>query len=247
MSVPSRRAFLSAAGTSLVAPLLSPLCGLARAQTAIKPGKPGAQDMLLVIDVQNCFMPGGSLAVKEGDAIVPVINRVATVFANVAVTQDWHTKDHISFASQHSGKKPFDTVKLKYGEQVLWPEHCVQGTDGAGLHKDLAIPHAQLVIRKGFRRDTDSYSAFLEADKQTSTGLAAYLRSRKIRHVYLCGLATDFCVFWSAMDARRAGFETSVVEDACRGIDLKGSLEAAWKAMNKAGVRRVQSRDLAEA
>jgi nicotinamidase/pyrazinamidase len=229
------------AGALIATSAISPLSIAARAQAAIKPG---ARDMLIAIDVQNCFMPGGSLAVKEGDAIVPVINRVANAFANVVVTQDWHTKDHVSFASQHPGRKPFDTVKLKYGEQVLWPDHCVQGTDGAGLHKDLAIPHAQLVIRKGFRRDTDSYSAFLEADKTTTTGLAAYLRSRRIDHVYFCGLATDFCVFWSAMDARRAGFKVSVIEDACRGIDLKGSLEAAWKAMSAARVARIQSKDI---
>ena len=207
--------------------------------------KPAASDALVVVDVQNCFMPGGSLAVKEGDQIVPVINAMAKKFTNVVVTQDWHTVDHVSFASQHPGKKPFDLTRLKYGDQVLWPDHCVQGTSGADLHKDLAIPHAQLIIRKGFRRDTDSYSAFLEADKSTSTGLASYLRARKISRVVFCGLATDFCVYWSAMDARKAGFETAVVEDACRGIDLKGSLDAAWKAMAKAGVKRLQSKEFA--
>jgi nicotinamidase/pyrazinamidase len=145
--------------------------------------KPGATDALLVIDVQNCFIPGGSLAVKDGDAIVPVINKLAKSFANVVVTQDWHTADHVSFASRHLGKKPFETVKLKYGTQVLWPDHCVQGTEGAALHKDLSIPHSQLVIRKGFHKDTDSYSAFLEADRKTATGLAGYLKARGIRRL----------------------------------------------------------------
>ena len=207
--------------------------------------KPGATDALLVIDVQNCFVAGGSLAVKDGDAVVPVINRLAKAFANVVVTQDWHTADHVSFASQHPFKKPFETVKLGYGTQVLWPDHCVQGTDSAALHKDLAIPHAQLVIRKGFHKDTDSYSAFLEADRKTSTGLAGYLKARGIKRVYLAGLATDFCVAWSALDARKAGFEAAVIEDACRGIDLNGSLAKAWAAMGKAGVKRMKSADIA--
>ena len=207
--------------------------------------KPGATDALLVIDVQNCFIPGGSLAVKEGDAIVPVINKLSKSFANVVVTQDWHTADHVSFASQHAGKKPFETVKLKYGTQVLWPDHCVQGTEGAALHKDLSIPHAQLMIRKGFHKDTDSYSAFLEADRKTATGLAGYLKARGIKRVYLAGLATDFCVAWSALDARKAGFEAAVIEDACRGIDLNGSLAKAWADMGKAGVKRIKSADIA--
>ena len=206
--------------------------------------KPGDSDALLVIDVQNCFIPGGALAVKQGDAIVPVINKLAKAFANVVVTQDWHTADHVSFASQHQGKKPFETVKLKYGTQVLWPDHCVQGTDGAALHKDLSIPHAQLVIRKGFHKDTDSYSAFLEADRKTSTGLAGYLKARGIKRVYLAGLATDFCVAWSALDARKAGFQAGVIEDACRGIDLNGSLAKAWAEMGKAGVRRLKSTEI---
>jgi nicotinamidase/pyrazinamidase len=212
---------------------------------AIGADKPGASDALLVIDVQNCFIPGGSLAVKEGDAIVPVINKLARSFENVVITQDWHTADHVSFASQHQGKKPFETVKLKYGTQVLWPDHCVQGTDGAALHKDLSIPHAQLVIRKGFHKDTDSYSAFLEADRKTSTGLAGYLKARGIKRVYLAGLATDFCVAWSALDARKAGFAAAVIEDACRGIDLNGSLTKAWADMGRAGVKRMKSADIA--
>jgi len=214
------------------------------ARSGMAATKPGSTDALLVIDVQNCFIPGGSLAVKEGDAIVPVINKLAKGFANVVVTQDWHTADHVSFASAHQGKKPFETVKLKYGTQVLWPDHCVQGTDGAALHRDLSIPHAQLVIRKGFHKDTDSYSAFLEADRKTSTGLAGYLKARGIKRVFLAGLATDFCVAWSALDARKAGFEAAVIEDACRGIDLNGSLAKAWSDMTRVGVKRLKSADL---
>jgi nicotinamidase/pyrazinamidase len=206
---------------------------------------PTAKDVLLVIDVQNCFTPGGSLAVKEGDLIVPLINRIAKRFENVVLTQDWHTAHHISFASSHQGKKPFDMIDLKYGKQVLWPDHCVQGTEGASIHKDLNIPHAQLVIRKGFHNEVDSYSAFLEADGKTETGLAGYLRGRGIKRVFLCGLATDYCVSWSAQDARKFGFEATVIEDACRGIDLHGSIGAAWKAMLAKGVKRIQSSDLA--
>jgi nicotinamidase/pyrazinamidase len=209
------------------------------------PVKPGDHDALIVIDVQNCFTPGGSLAVKDGDAIVPIINAMAKKFPHVIVTQDWHTPDHVSFASQHKGKKPFEVTKVPYGNQVLWPDHCVQGTEGAQLHKDLNIPHAELVIRKGFRKGVDSYSAFLEADKRTSTGLGGYLRQRGIRNVYLCGLATDFCVAWSALDARKQAFTVAVVEDACRGIDLNGSVAAAWKDMSRAGVRRMQSNEMA--
>ena len=201
--------------------------------------------VLLVIDVQNCFLPGGSLAVKDGDKVVPVINGMAKKFADVVMTQDWHTPGHVSFASSHDGKKPFETIDLKYGKQVLWPDHCVQGTDGAGLSKDLAIPHAELVIRKGFHKDVDSYSAFTEADGKTTTGLASYLKARKLQRVFIAGLATDFCVAWSALDARKAGFDTYVVEDACRGIDTQGSLAAAWADMAKAGVKRIQSGDIA--
>jgi nicotinamidase/pyrazinamidase len=209
------------------------------------PVKPGDHDALIVIDVQNCFTPGGSLAVKDGDAIVPIINAMAKKFPHVIVTQDWHTPDHVSFASQHKGKKPFEVTKVPYGNQVLWPDHCVQGTEGAQLHKDLNIPHAELVIRKGFRKGVDSYSAFLEADKRTSTGLGGYLRQRGIRNLYICGLATDFCVAWSALDARKQAFSVAVVEDACRGIDLNGSVAAAWKDMGRAGVRRMQSSEMA--
>src|SRR6266702_3502696 len=207
--------------------------------------KPDDSSALLVIDVQNCFLPGGSLAVKEGEQVVPVINKIAKGFANVVMTQDWHTPGHISFASVHSGKKPFETVDLAYGKQVLWPDHCVQGTDGAALSKDLSIPQTGLVIRKGFHRDVDSYSAFTEADGKTTTGLAAYLKARKVKRVFVAGLATDFCVAWTAIDARKAGFETYVIEDACRGIDTQGSLAKAWTDMAKAGVKRIQSADIA--
>jgi nicotinamidase/pyrazinamidase len=203
------------------------------------------KSVLLVIDVQNCFLPGGSLAVKDGDQVVPVINRIAKGFANVVMTQDWHTAGHVSFASSHPGKKPFEVIDLSYGKQVLWPDHCVQGTEGAALSKDLSFPQAELILRKGFHKDVDSYSAFTEADGKTSTGLAKYLEARGLRRVFVAGLATDFCVAWSALDARKAGFETYVVEDACRGIDTQGSLAKAWADMDKAGVKRIQSSDLA--
>src|ERR1700744_1630267 len=199
---------------------------------------------LLVIDVQNCFLPGGSLAVKDGDQVVPVINRLAKGFTNVVMTQDWHTAGHVSFASSHAGKKPFETVDLPYGKQVLWPDHCVQGTDGASLSKDLSIPQAELIIRKGYHKDVDSYSAFTEADGKTTTGLAAWLKGRKLQRLFIAGLATDFCVAGTAMDARKAGFEAYVIEDACRGIDTQGSLAKAWADMAKAGVKRIQSGDI---
>ncbi len=234
----SRRALLATGGTMAAAAL----AGDAGAQGRLKPG---AESALIVVDVQNCFTPGGSLAVAKGDEIIPLINKIAKGFQNVVLTQDWHTPGHISFASAHPGKKPFEAVKLPYGQQVLWPDHCVQGTDGAGLHKDLAIPHAQLVIRKGYNPKVDSYSAFIEADKRSRTGLDGYLRGRGVRTVYVVGLATDFCVGWTAVDARKLGFTALVIEDACRGIDTQGSLAAAWKAMAKAGVKRIQSADLA--
>ena len=199
---------------------------------------------LLVVDAQYGFMPGGGLPVEGGDAIVPVINRIAPRFANVVLTQDWHPRDHVSFAASHPGRAPFETIRLPYGEQVLWPTHCVQGTHDAALHADLRIDHAQLIVRKGFRRELDSYSAFVEADRRTTTGLAAYLGARGIRALYLCGLATDYCVAWSALDARAAGFEATVVEDACRAIDLDGSLARAWSAMAAAGVRRCTSAEI---
>jgi nicotinamidase/pyrazinamidase len=207
--------------------------------------KPDDASVFLVIDVQNCFLPGGSLAVKDGDQVVPVINKLAKGFANVVMTQDWHTEGHVSFASSHDGKKPFDIIDLPYGKQVLWPDHCVQGTEGAALSKDLSIPQAGLVIRKGFHKNVDSYSAFTEADGKTTTGLEAYLKARKIERLFVAGLATDFCVAWTALDGRKAGFETYVVEDACRGIDTQGSLAKAWSDMDKAGVKRIQSADIA--
>lgn len=200
---------------------------------------PNKTDALLVVDVQNDFMPGGALAVPRGDEIVPLVNRLAAGFANVILTQDWHPKGHISFASSHPGRKPFETKKLRYGMQVLWPEHCVQGTEGAALHRDLSIPHAQLLIRKGCQERVDSYSAFLEADRKTRTGLEGYLKSRDIKRVFCAGLATDFCVAWTALDARKFGFQAVVIEDACRAIDVEGSLDAAWKQMKKAGVRKI--------
>jgi nicotinamidase/pyrazinamidase len=173
-----------------------------------------------------------------------VINRLAKGFANVVLTQDWHTPGHTSFASVHPGKKPFETIDLAYGKQVLWPDHCVQGTDGAALSKELSIPQAELIIRKGYHQDVDSYSAFTEADGKTTTGLAAYLKARNLQRLFIAGLATDFCVAWTALDARKAGFEALVIEDACRGIDTQGSLAKAWADMDKAGVKRIQSSDI---
>jgi nicotinamidase/pyrazinamidase len=206
---------------------------------------PDDRDVLVVVDVQNGFMPGGSLPVPHGDQVVPVINRLARAFRHVIVTQDWHTPGHISFASSHAGKKPFDTIELPYGSQVLWPDHCIQGTVDAELHAKLSIPHAQLIVRKGYRQQVDSYSAFLEADRTTMTGLSGYLGERGLANAYFVGLATDFCVAWSALDAKHAGFEASVIEDATRAIDAGGSLERAWKEMAAAGVGRIQAAHLA--
>ena len=234
-----RRHILKGVGMTALATFIS---SDLRAATPIKPDDASA---LLVIDVQNCFLPGGSLAVKDGEQVVPVINRIAKGFSNVVMTQDWHTPGHISFASAHAGKKPFETIELPYGTQVLWPDHCVQGTDGAALSKDLSIPQAELIVRKGFHKDVDSYSAFTEADGKTTTGLAAYLQARQMKRLFVAGLATDFCVAWTALDARKAGFETYVVEDACRGIDTQGSLAKAWDEMAKAGVERIKSTDIA--
>ena len=200
-------------------------------------------DALIVIDVQNCFIPGGSLEVKKGNEVVPIINRLAKSFATVVLTQDWHTACHKSFASSHPGRKPFETIRMPYGDQVLWPDHCVQGTPGAEFAPGLSIPTAGLILRKGWNREVDSYSAFNEADRKP-TGLAAYLRQRGINRIFLAGLATDFCVAWSATDARKANVTTAVIEDACRAIDLNGSLDAAWDDMIKAGVHRLQSTDI---
>ncbi|HEX4508807.1 MAG TPA: bifunctional nicotinamidase/pyrazinamidase [Burkholderiaceae bacterium] len=209
--------------------------------------KPGSDSALIVVDVQNCFIDGGTLPVKGGAEVVPVINKLAEAFGNIVVTQDWHTPGHASFASSYPGKKPFETTKLSYGTQVLWPDHCVQGTDDAALDKDLKLPTAQLIVRKGFHKDMDSYSAFEEADHKTATGLGGYLKQRGIKKVFVTGLATDFCVAWTAMDARKAGFEVYVIEDATRAIDLNGSLAAAWKQMSAKGVKRIQSADIESA
>jgi len=194
------------------------------------------REVLLIIDVQNDFCPGGALAVPQGDAIVPGVNRLARSFAHVILTQDWHPLGHASFASSHPGKRPFDAIEVSYGTQILWPDHCVQGTQGAGFHPKLDIPHAELVLRKGFRSTVDSYSAFRENDRRTLTGLAGYLRERGLDRVIMCGLATDFCVAFSAIDGRQAGFDVSVVTNACRGIDVEGSLARAMRSMNEAGV-----------
>lgn len=201
-------------------------------------------DVLVVVDMQNDFLPGGSLAVAGGDRITAPINALARQFAGVVLTQDWHTPGHISFASSHPGRDPFSTIELAYGMQVLWPDHCVMGTRGADFAADLDIPHAQLVIRKGFNAGVDSYSGFREADRQTQTGLAGYLRERHFTRLFLVGLATDFCVAWTALDARAAGFEAIVVEDLTRPIDADGSLAAAWADMAAAGVGRISSTDL---
>jgi nicotinamidase/pyrazinamidase len=200
-------------------------------------------DILLVIDMQADFMPGGALAVEEGDTIVPLVNRLAQWFPHVVVTQDWHPTGHASFASTH-GAQPFETKRLDYGDQTLWPDHCVQGTAGAALHPDLAIDAAFLILRKGMHRGVDSYSAFVEADGKTTTGLAALLRARGVKRIFACGLATDYCVAFSALDARAAGFETFVIEDACRAIDANDSLDAAWARMNAAEVWRIESRGI---
>jgi nicotinamidase/pyrazinamidase len=198
-------------------------------------------DALVVIDVQNDFCPGGALAVPDGDAVVPLINGLTRRFAHVLLTQDWHPPGHESFASSHPGRQPFETVEVAYGPQTLWPDHCVQGTSGAAFHKDLDTGRAELIVRKGFRREIDSYSALYENDHTTPTGLTGYLRTRGFTRLFMAGLATDFCVRFSAVDAAREGFEVVVVEDGCRAIDLEGSLAAAREAMRAAGVALAQS------
>jgi nicotinamidase/pyrazinamidase len=194
------------------------------------------RDILVIVDVQNDFCPGGALAVPQGDEIVPAVNRLATEFAHVVLTQDWHPPGHASFASSHPGRQPFETINVSYGEQILWPEHCVQGTRGAAFHPDLDVPHAELVLRKGFRTTIDSYSAFFENDHRTPTGLVGYLKERRFERITLCGLATDFCVLYSAIDGRQTGFEVTAVIAACRGIDIDGSLDRAIRSMNETGV-----------
>lgn len=196
-------------------------------------------DVLLIVDVQNDFLPGGALPVPDGDAVVGPCCDLAAKFSHVVLTQDWHPAGHVSFASSHPGKRVLDMVALADGRaQLLWPDHCLQGSHGAAIADDLAVPQAELVIRKGYRRELDSYSAFVEADGRTATGLAGYLRERKLKRVVVCGLATDFCAGWSAIDAARAGFETWLVEDATRGIDANGSMARAFADMSAAGVRR---------
>lgn len=193
-------------------------------------------EALLVIDVQNDFCPSGGLPVPQGDAVVEPINRLLAAAKHVLLTQDWHPAGHGSFASSHPGRQPYETIDLAYGPQVLWPDHCVQGSRGAEFHPGLAVTGAELIIRKGYDPAIDSYSAFYENDRSTPTGLSGYLRSRGIGRLALCGLATDFCVLYSALDARREGFEVTVYEDACRGIDIDGSLPKALAALRTAGV-----------
>jgi nicotinamidase/pyrazinamidase len=196
----------------------------------------GADDVLIVIDVQNDFCPGGALAVPRGDEVVPIINDLATRFRHVVLTQDWHPPQHFSFASRHPGKKAFETITADYGPQVLWPDHCVQDSPGAAFHPALHIPHAALVVRKGMNAAIDSYSALFENDRRTPTGLIGYLRERGLRRLFLSGLAFDFCVRYSAEDAKREGFEVTVIESACRSIDLDGSAAATRETLAARGV-----------
>jgi nicotinamidase/pyrazinamidase len=205
---------------------------------------PAQDDVLLVVDVQNDFCPGGALAIPDADQIVPVVNRVARRFPHIVLTQDWHPAGHRSFASSHPGKKPFDVTTLDYGEQILWPDHCVQNTRGAELRADLDLSRAELLVRKGFRRDIDSYSAFFENDHKTPTGLQGYLRERGFKRVVIVGLALDFCVRYSAEDAARAGFNVAVIMDGCWAIDTDGSLDATRDSFRKLGVRMIHSTDV---
>ncbi len=202
---------------------------------------PGAGDVLVIVDVQNDFCPGGALAVPDGDSIVPFINRISQAFAQVVLAQDWHPPGHQSFASSHPGRQPFETIEAAYGPQTLWPDHCVQGTPGAAFHSDLETDRAEMIIRKGYRAQIDSYSAFFENDRETATGLRGYLRERGLGRTFMCGLAADYCVAFSAIDAAKDGLEVVVIEDACRGIDLDGSMAAARDTMTQAGVRIVDS------
>ena len=206
--------------------------------------KTGPDVALIVIDVQNDFCPGGALAVTEGDAVVPVANRLMQRFDHVVLTQDWHPADHSSFAANNPGHDPFSLIDMPYGPQVLWPVHCVQGTAGAAFHKDLETDRANLIIRKGYRSQIDSYSAFFENDHATTTGLAGYLRERAVEHLVMVGLATDFCVRFSAVDAVKLGFRVTLLEDGCRAIDLDGSLAAARAELSENGVIVTVSDDL---
>lgn len=200
-----------------------------------------SQDVLLVIDVQNDFCPGGALAVADGDAVLSVIQRIAPLFEHIVLTQDWHTADHASFASAHPGSRPFETIEVGYGPQTLWPDHCVQGTKGAEFHPDLKLTRAELILRKGFRPQIDSYSAFFENDRTTATGLAGYLEERDLTRAFLCGLAYDYCVGYSALDARRLGLQAIVIKDACRAIDLGGSVDRIEAEFARDGVQIVES------
>lgn len=206
---------------------------------------PRNDDVLIVVDVQHDFLPGGSLAVTGGDEIIAPLNALARRFAHVVMTQDWHPAEHISFASNHSDAQPFQLIELPYGQQVLWPDHCIWNTHGAAFSAELDIPHCEMIIRKGYNEVVDSYSGFQEADRASKTGLEGYLRERGFKRLFVAGLATDFCVNWTAQDARSAGFETFVVEDLTRAIDTNGSLAAAWTDMTRAGVRRISSNDIA--
>ena len=199
------------------------------------------QDLLLIVDVQNDFCPGGALAVVDGDAVIPVVHRIAPRFEHIVLTQDWHPRGHHSFASAHAGKHPFEHVRVSYGEQTLWPDHCIQGARGAEFHPALQLTRAELVLRKGFRPEIDSYSAFFENDRTTHTGLAGYLRERGLTRVFLAGLAYDFCVAYSALDASRLGFAVTIVRDGCRAIDLNGSVAAVEKHFAAAGVALIES------
>jgi nicotinamidase/pyrazinamidase len=206
----------------------------------------GDNDVLLVIDVQNDFCPGGALAVPHGDEVVPIINQLASRFANVVLTQDWHPPGHSSFASAHPGRRPFEIIKADYGPQGLWPDHCVQGTAGADVHPALHIPHAALVLRKGMRPAVDSYSAFYENDHKTPTGLVGYLLERGLTRVFVAGLAFDFCVRYSAEDATFNGFTVAVIEDACRGIDIEGSMAAARRSFASLNIPCVNESDVVQ-
>jgi nicotinamidase/pyrazinamidase len=238
---PSRRDTLQLMSAAAAAAAFVP--GAAEAQaTAITPTP---ADVFIVVDVQYDFLPGGALAVPKGDEVIAPINALAKRFQHVVMTQDWHTKGHVSFASRHQGKKPFEQMKLEYGDQVLWPDHCVQGSRGAMISDEVQIPHAELIIRKGYHPNVDSYSAFMEADRKTRTGLSGYLNERGLQRVFVAGLATDFCVAWTALDAQAAGFEAYVIEDASRGIDTMGSLAAAWRNLTAAGVKRITSAAIA--
>jgi nicotinamidase/pyrazinamidase len=207
---------------------------------------PGEKDVLLVVDVQNDFCPNGALAVPGGDEVVPLVNRLARCFLHVILTQDWHPAGHHSFASTYPGRKPYDTIRLAYGPQILWPDHCVQRTPGAEFRKDLDTGNAELIIRKGYRHQVDSYSAFFENDHATPTGLIGYLRERGLTRVFLAGLAYDFCVRYSAEDAHRSGFDVAIVEDACRGIDVDGSVAATRRFLTELQIASIRSDDLAE-